>query len=166
MEKNDHFRRDMQRYIAASTIGPSTLRNPRASGVSETAQKYVAVVDLSAFSAQNEDDYLAALNAQTKLLQTAFPLGARNWSAARKALNIFLRDICYNRFLCERHRLAASGEWMEIPLDKLVATALKRKASQGKLPPWPGLNQLTAEISKSGFCAKARSHRRHLSSTS
>ena len=147
MKRDDQFHQDMQRYIAVTTIGPSTLRNQGASGVIEAAQKHLATVELSVFSAKNENDFLASLNAQTERLRTALPLGAQNWGAARKALNLFLRDICYNRFLCERHALAQSEDWMEIPLDGLVARALKRRAGRGKLPRWPGLNELTVDVS-------------------
>jgi len=147
----------MQRYIAVTTIGPSTLRNQGASGVIEAAQKHLSNVALSAFSARNEDDFLASLNAQTEKLRTALPPGAQNWGAARKALNLFLRDVCYNRFLCERYDLAESEDWMEIPLDGLVARSLKRKAGRGKLPRWPGLNELTLDLSGS-FQAFARQH--------
>jgi len=149
MKKDAQFYRDMQRYIAVTTIGPSTLRNQGASGVIEAAQEHLAAVEVSAFSAPNEDDFLATLSAQTERLRAALPLGAQNWGAARKALNLFLRDICYNRFLCERHALAQSEEWMEIPLDGLVARALKRRAGRGNLPRWPGLNQLTPGVSGS-----------------
>jgi hypothetical protein len=157
MNKDDQFHRDMQRYIAVTTIGPSTLRNQKARGVIEAAQKYLAGVELTAFIARNEDDFLESLKIQTEQLRTALPLGAQNWGAARKALNLFLRDVCYNRFLCERYDLARSEDWMEIPLDGLVARSLKRKAGRGKLPPWPGLIELTAEISRC-FQAFAKDH--------
>ncbi len=137
----------MQRYIAVTTIGPSTLRNQGSSGVIKTVQKHLATVELSAFHARSECRFLATLNEQTDLLKRALPRGAQNWGAARKALNLFLRDVCYNRFLCERYDLAQSEDWMEIPLDSLVANALKRKAGRGKLPRWPGLNQLTVDVS-------------------
>jgi len=149
MKKDSQFYRDIQRYIAVTTIGPSTLRNQGARGVIEVAQEHLAAVDLSKFSVRNEGDFLASLNAQTNRLKRAFPHGAQNWGAARKALNLFLRDICYNRFLCERHALAQAEDWMEIPLDGLVARALKRKAGRGKLPQWPGINELTAGVSGS-----------------
>ena len=149
MKKDNQFYRDMQRYIAVTTIGPSTLRNQGASGVIEAAQEHLAAVELPAFCVRNEDAFLAALNAETERLRKALPPGAQNWGAARKALNLFLRDICYNRFLCERHDLGECEDWMEIPLDGLVATALKRRAGRGKLPRWPGLSELTADVSSS-----------------
>jgi hypothetical protein len=146
----------MQRYIAITTIGPSTLRNQGMAGVIQAARNYLAAVELSAFNVRSEHEFLTVLNAQTERLKAALPSGAQHWGAARKALNLFLRDICYNRFLCERHGLAASEEWMEIPLDGLVAGALKREAGRGKLPRWPGLNELTPEVS-AHFQAFARS---------
>jgi len=155
MIKNDDFYRDMQRYIAVTTIGPSTLRNQGASGVIEAAQKHLAAFEFSAFSARNEEDFLASLNGATERLRTALPVEAQHWGAARKALNLFLRDACYNRFLCERCDLARLEDWMEIPLDGLVARALKRKAGREKLPQWPGLNELTEGIS-GAFQAFAR----------
>jgi hypothetical protein len=157
MKKDDQFHQDMQQYIAVTTIGTSTLRKQGASGVIEAAQKYLAVVDLSAFSAGNENDFLAALNAQTEQLRTALPAGAQNWGAARKALNLFLRDICYNRFLGEHHGLAAAEDWMEIPLDGVVARELKRLAGRGKLPQWPGLKKLTAAVSSLSSYLHAKS---------
>jgi hypothetical protein len=147
MKKDDQFYRDMQRYIAVTTIGPSALRNQGSRGVIKAAQKYLAVIDLGAFRTKDEAAFLSTLDAETEKLQQTLPRGAQNWGAARKACNLFLRDICYNRFLCERHGLADSEEWMEIPLDGLVATALKRKGKRGGLPRWPGINGLTAEVS-------------------
>jgi len=147
MKKDDRFYWDMQRYIAVTTIGPSTLRNQGASGVIKAAQKYLAVVDLAEFNAEKEEEFLSALDVQTDRLRAALPSGAQHWGAARKALNVFLRDVCYNRFLCEKHGLASLEDWMEIPLDGLVAQALKRKAGRGRLPRWPGISELTPDVS-------------------
>ncbi len=155
MKKDDQFYRDMQRYIAVTTVGPSALRNQGSKGVIKAAQNYLAVMDLGAFRTKNEPSFLKTLNIQTERLRLALPKGARNWGAARKACNLFLRDICYNRFLCEQHGLSDSEEWMEIPLDGLVALALKRKGKRGALPRWPGLNGLTPEVSAK-FQAYAR----------
>ncbi|WP_337288578.1 hypothetical protein [Candidatus Methylomirabilis sp.] len=147
MKKDDQFYRDMQRYIAVTTIGPSALRNQGSKGVIKAAQNHLTVIDLGAFRTKDEKEFLNKLDTQTEELRHIFPRGAQNWGAARKACNLFLRDICYNRFLCERHGLADSEEWMEIPLDGLVTTALKRMGGRGALPRWPGINGLTPEVS-------------------
>ncbi len=107
-------------------------------GVIKAAQKYLAVVDLSTLNTESEDEFVTVLNAHTERLKAALPSGAQHWGAARKALNLFLRDVCYNRLLCDRYGLGTSEEWVEIPLDGLAAGALKRGAGRGKLPPWPG----------------------------
>lgn len=147
IKKDDHFYRDMQRYIAVTTIGPSALRNQGSAGVIKAAQNYLAVINLGAFRTKDERAFLKVLDDTTQKLKHKLPRGAQNWGAARKACNLFLRDICYNRFLCQRYGLEESEEWMEIPLDGLVATALKRKGRKGGLPRWPGLNRLTPEVS-------------------
>lgn len=147
MKKDNQFYRDMQKYIAVTTIGPSALRNQGSKGVIKAAQKHLAAINLRVFRAKDEAAFLSVLDDQTEALRRALPREAQNWGAARKALNLFLRDICYNRFLSERQRLGLVEEWMEIPLDSLIAASLKRKATRGRLPHWPGLNCLTPEVS-------------------
>lgn len=139
----------MQRYIAVTTVGPSALRNQGSKGVIKAAQDYLARIPLRQFRANVEGSFLRTLDTETERLRKTLPRGAQNWGAARKALNLFLRDICYNRFLCDRHGLSRSENWMEIPLDSLVAAFLKRKARHEKtrLPRWPGLTGLTREVS-------------------
>lgn len=63
-------------------------------------------------------------------------------------LNLFLRDSCYNRFLCKKYGLFQAEEWMEIPLDSLTAASLKRRGARGNLPQWPGLSRLTPGVSE------------------
>lgn len=155
MKKDDQFCCDMQKHIAISAIGPSALRNQGSEGVIKAAQKHLADINLQVFSAKDEGAFLRVLDDQTEILRRALPRGAQNWGAARKALNLFLRDLCYNRFLCEKHGLALMEEWMEIPLDSLTAASLKRKGKRGELPQWPGLNGLTPYVS-SKFQALAK----------
>lgn len=147
MEKTEQFYRDMQRYIAVTAIGPSTLRNQGSGGVIKVARDFLAVIDLAAFRTENERSFFMVLDSKTEELKYAFPQGAQNWGAARKACNLFLRNACYNRFLCQRYNLEASEEWMEVPLDSLIVTALKRTGHGKSLPRWPGLNGLKPEIS-------------------
>ena len=115
MKKDDRFYRDMQRFIAVNTIGPSVLRNQKSKGVIKAAQDFLAGVDIGAFQCTSEAAFRVVLDGRTEELKQRLPKGARNWGSARKALNLFLREICYNRFLCERHCLSDSEEWMELP---------------------------------------------------
>jgi len=146
-DKTDSFYADMQRYIAVTTVGPSALRNQGGPGVIETAQRFLAALDIRTFAADDEKSYLEVLDTTTLKLRQRLPLDSRNWGAARKALNLFLRDICYNRFLSDRYYLDPLEPWMEIPLDNLVATALKKRVGRGGLPSWPGLKGLTPSVS-------------------
>lgn len=146
--KDDQFYADMQRYIAVTTVGPSALRKQGAKGVIKAAQQHLAVANLQIFKQKDELAFLRMLDIETEKLKLALPEGAQNWGAARKALNLFLRDICYNRFLCERHDLASIEEWLELPLDRLVATSLIDKDIADKLPQWPGLKWLKKNISE------------------
>jgi hypothetical protein len=155
MKKDDQFYCDMQKYIAISAIGPSSLRNQGSDGVIKATQKQLARINLRVFRAEDEGAFLRVLDDQTEILRCALPRKAQNWGAARKALNLFLRDICYSRFLCEEYGLALAEEWMEIPLDSLTAAALKRKGTRGELPQWPGLNGLRPDVS-SKFQALAK----------
>jgi hypothetical protein len=147
MKKSDTFYRNMQTFIAVSTVGPSALRNQGSKGVIRAAQKYLGSMDLEIFRPEDEASFSKVLDAETEKLRQALPKGAKNWGAARKALNLFLRDICYNRFLCKKYGLSKAEEWMEIPLDSLTAASLKRMGPRGNLPQWPGLNRLTPDVS-------------------
>jgi len=146
-DKTGSFYADMQRYIAVTTVGPSALRNQGGPGVIETAQRFLSELDLRAFAVNDEKSFLAVLDVTTAELQRRLPVESQHWGAARKALNLFLRDICYNRFLSQEYSLAVLEPWMEIPLDSLVAAALKRHVGRGRLPAWPGLKGLTPPVS-------------------
>lgn len=142
------FLNTIQHYLAASTIGHSTLRNQGAKGVIQAARDYLAVLDLSRFRlVSDQSSYLEVLNSITKELQAALPLGARHWGAARKSINLFMRETCYNRFISDEFNLARLEPWMEIPLDSLVAAELHDRPGGDILDPWPGLIRLTATTS-------------------
>ncbi|MBU1308640.1 MAG: hypothetical protein KKE30_03790, partial [Gammaproteobacteria bacterium] len=77
-----------------------------------------------------------------------FPTNAKSWGAARKALNLFLRDVTYNKDLCEYYDLSRIRKWLEIPLDSHVANALKKEPEGVNLPKWCTIKRLTPEISR------------------
>jgi len=141
---------ERQAYLATVAITSSVLRNQGAPGVIQAAQGFLATLDLGRFTATNEADYLAILDTVTVELQYRLPIGAQRWGAARKALNLFLRDACYNRFLAPQYALEGLEPFMEIPLDTVVAKALMAHAkAQGRtLPPWQSIKGLTPSLSQ------------------
>ena len=60
---------------------------------------------------------------------------------------MFLRGCVLNHYLREAYGLDRIETWLEIPLDSVVAGALKREAGWGALPVWPGLKWLKRERS-------------------
>ncbi|MBT3272876.1 MAG: hypothetical protein HN368_06965 [Spirochaetales bacterium] len=41
----------------------------------------------------------------TEHLLDVFSLTVRPWGTARKAVNLFLRDVLYNRYLCSKFKI-------------------------------------------------------------
>ena len=128
-------------------IGRSTLRNQGAPGMVDHARTHLREVDLNIFSTEDINSYFCKLNSQTESLANSFPAnGSGNWGAARKSLNIFLRDVVYNKHLCEHFKLSHIEKWLEVPLDSHVYQGLRNDAKQnGVFPRWPGLCHLKSE---------------------
>lgn len=132
---------------AELAIGASTLRNQGAKRVVSASREFLKELDLGSFRAKSQEGFRARLNASTKRLRNRLPKGAKNWGAARKALNIFLRDVLYNHYLRSRHRFDRLERWLEVPLDRDVATALCREPEGGGLPRWRTIKRLTPKLS-------------------
>ena len=128
--------------IANIAIGPSTLRNQGAPGVTTVAREFLASLDPSRFAQPSETGFLAELNAQTEALVRRLPPGAQNWGTARKALNVFLGECYYHHFVRQHFALEGLVHLLEVPLDSQVAGFLYKQARSSKdttLPPWPGI---------------------------
>jgi hypothetical protein len=83
--------------IAFLAIGTSTLRNQGAPKVKQTAQRYLAKMNLEPMlKISPEKEYRSFINRHTKALSNKFPGNAKgNWGAARKAVKIK-----GDRFIC------------------------------------------------------------------
>src|SRR5438067_10654261 len=138
----------MHERIAELVIGISTLRNQGAPGVVSAAREFLKQLDLAAFRGGSRERFEARLNVATRRLERRLPRGARNWGAARKALNIFLRDVLYNHYLRSRHALDRLEEWLEVPLDRDVAVALRGESEGAALPRWKTIKRLTPDVSR------------------
>lgn len=111
------------------------------------ARKFLGGIDLSKFSALSIKEFAQQLDKETNFLANSFPSeGEGNWGAARKSINIFLRDVLYSRHLCEHFNLAHIEPWLEIPLDSDVYKGLSLDSKE-TLPKWPRIKKLDSEVS-------------------
>ncbi len=107
----------LQDRIAELAIGPSTLRNQGAKNVVGRARSFLKRIELKDFGKASRTAFYTRLDQDTLLLKRYFPPGARNWGAARKAINIFLRDVLYNSYLSSVYHFVRLEKWLEVPLE-------------------------------------------------
>jgi len=88
----------LQRKIAFAAIGPSTLRG-QGKGVLGESREFLAEMPLARIPKSSAKRYQRWLDRQTKLLLDDLPIRNRPWGAARKAINLYLRDALYNKYL-------------------------------------------------------------------
>ena len=150
---------DVQRRVANISIGASTLRNQGDSGVAGAARGFLVKLPLARLSEKTERQFNKWLNRETLRLSKQFKGGAKNnWGAARKAINIFLENAFYDRFLSEEYGLQKLEDMLEIPLDSNVAKGLKKDwktylkkhkidPDSYKLPQWESIKGLRVEDS-------------------
>ncbi len=105
-------------------------------------------MDLSLIPRRSQAEFRKWLDRQTHRLRHKLPSCDKPWGIARKSLNLFLRSCVYNHHLRQAHGLAVLELLLEVPLDSVVATALKRDAGRGVLPRWPGLKRLQYKDSR------------------
>ena len=139
------FISDVQRFTAVSSVGVSALRR-QGVGVIGRVQRHLGSLNLTeTISLKNQKEFYGWLDRKTEYLVQNQNV---KWGAARKALNLFLRDCLYNKYLSAEYGLDNLEPWLEIPLDSVIATQLKKDAGRGALPVWQGLRKLKEEESK------------------
>lgn len=141
----------LQNRIAETSIGASSLRNQGAPGVVEESRNYMKHIDLNRLSnIHSKRDYIIFLNRHTGRLMNRFRGNAKgNWGAARKALNLFIRDVRYNVHLNKWFKIGSVSKWLEVPLDRYVINGLKRdnKSNHLENPKWKSIRSLSSEKS-------------------
>ncbi|MEO2014610.1 MAG: hypothetical protein ABGZ53_09575 [Fuerstiella sp.] len=138
----------MRERTAEAAIDGGTLRKQGAPGVVQAARHFMKQIDLNSLSMLKADQFIERLDELTDQLTAAFPLNARNWGAARKAINIFLRDILYHRYLCDHFGLCHLEPWLEVPLDKDIALGLRAEPLGSQLPRWDTIKRLSKSDSE------------------
>ena len=124
----------LRRREASTAVGPSTARGMGPKGTISAAREYLASLDLTKFRVASEKEFRSVLNRATNRLQNQLPRSAKHWGAARKFLNIFLRNVVYNRYLRKYYRLSHLEPWLELPLDSHVAKGLRDEKGGSSLP--------------------------------
>lgn len=146
MIKPKNFIATVQHKVAITAIGPSALRG-NGEGVLKASQRFLATVPLARIPKSNSHRFRRWLDCQTEALLDQLPISGRPWGAARKAINLFLRDALYNQYLCREFKMWRIEPWLEVPLDSVVAGKLKSAAGRGILPRWKGLKNLQIDES-------------------
>lgn len=135
----------------AEAIPANAIRN-QGRNVLGAIRRHLQKVDLSTFVVRDRWSFVRRLREATARLQRRLPKDggvepAQLWGAARKALNLFLRDCTYDHHLRAHYGLGKVEPWLEVPLDSYVAGAL-RKTRKGKgLAKWDSLKGLDDKIS-------------------
>jgi hypothetical protein len=135
----------LRRRMASTSVGPSAARNMGPKGTISAARDYLASLDLRKFIKKSEKDFAKYLNETTIDFAKHLPPRARHWGSARKFLNIFLRQVIYNRFLCEHYNLYHIEPWLEVPLDSHVAKELRKERGGDVLPRWKTVISVDSE---------------------
>jgi len=143
--RND-FLKTVQGFIAVVAMGPSSLRN-QGLGVLKKAQDFCSKLNLQNYSNLNEGQFKNQLDLDTLKLIKALQLKNKPWGTARKALNLFLRESLYNKYLSKEYSLDKIEKFLEIPLDQVVSHALTKLETKGQLPKWRSLKSLDKEES-------------------
>lgn len=130
----------LQRHIAFSSIGPTTLRNM----LSVKGWRSEVCSQLGAINLNNLNSlgFEKAIDKWTDDLV----LKTKCWGASRKALNLFLRDLYYNYWIRNKYNLDNFAEKFEIPLDGIVMNKIRK--IYPSLPKKPAVKNLTADINK------------------
>lgn len=143
------FISDLIDRTAEVSVTSSALRNQGAGGIINSCREYFKAIDLLDFASYlNSLNYKSYLDKETETLLDNFPAEGKSWGAARKGLNLFFRDICYNYYLREYLALQpdekdSSLSRLEIPLDRDVALSLRK--IHPDLPKWNSIKSLTSE---------------------
>jgi hypothetical protein len=138
----------LQRRLGNTAVGPSSARRMGPRGTIAAARAFLIGLKLEKYQVTSETQFRRILNRETRAFLKRLSEKARHWGAARKWLNIFLRDAAYNRFLFDHYRLRKLERWLEVPLDSQVAKGLRKEKGGDRLPRWETVIGLTPEVSR------------------
>lgn len=150
-KQSNEFLENVQNYVAVTSVGASTVRGyPKKTA--ERSKEFFKEIYLGTLAGKDRAQYKSHLNVLTKRLMQKLPKASRHkqnkkaYGIARKVLNIFLHNAFYNRYLCEAYKLDSLEEYLEVPIDKKVAMAIKKRRPKRILPAWNGIKALDGRV--------------------
>lgn len=129
----------MQSRMAQASIGASSLRNQGKSKVVEKSHDFCKAMDLSKYTPKT---FASQLDKDTRKLLKKLKMKEKQWGTARKALNLFLRDVFYNKYLSPAYKFDRLEPLLEIPLDTQVAEKIQEYPN-GKDLTWNRIKHTT-----------------------
>lgn len=161
---DQEFYKILHRKIAQSTVGASALRNQGAGGLINICRNYfennIQLDELFSLIT-HEIKFKYYLDKHTDLIVYQFPTEAKSWGGARKAINLFFREIVYNSYFAVRYSIPidfkSNNEYLknlEVPLDSYVVEGLRNEKGS-ELPVWNGIKYLN-KIESDIFQEKAK----------
>ncbi|MEK9137117.1 MAG: hypothetical protein AAB393_08340 [Bacteroidota bacterium] len=134
------FISQMQKKVALSAVGPSAIRGQR-KGTIKKVHSFLRRVRLQTIPTQNSLLFGRWLDNQTGRMGVP-------WGVARKCINLFLRDVFYNRYLYREYKLQSLEQLLEVPLDGVVGRYLVEEQRGNRLKSWQTLKRLKAKESR------------------
>jgi hypothetical protein len=153
--------KQMQSFVAETCVGASAIRNQGGSGLVQATREYFKALNLATIptDARSNGSWLVKY---TDALLLKFPVGARKFGTARKALNLFLRSAAYNCCLNRAFHLDSILPLLEVPLDSYTAKHLLAH-DPAIATKWVGLNNVTgADHAKYQLAALDLANRWHV----
>jgi hypothetical protein len=144
INKEMDFLKTMQQFVATTAIGTSALRN-QGKGSHDAVRKVLSDFDLSSLKNMGKDEYTEWVDTKTDSVLCCWKGKSQPWGAARKSVNLFMRDALYNQYLNSEYIISGIEQWMEIALDSKVSMGLRNRFKS--LPRWPGLRHLKHDVS-------------------
>lgn len=137
----------LQKHLAEVSITNSALRNQGDEGLVSAAREFCTKLQIRKYNVYSQKEFTIILNRETIRLMRKFPVGAiKNWGAARKSLNLFLREVLYNTYLSKQFN-ANVMNFLEVPLDIQVALGIKKDMKEKNLSGWVSIKSLKKEMS-------------------
>lgn len=145
----------LKRNLTERAVGASAMRGQaRKGGIAKVREALLETSVEVLGRVKNQTRFRVWLDQETdRISRNASRHGVR-WGTARKALNLWLRDIAYNHYFRSGYGLERVEPWLEVPLDSYTAKFIRAEIERqglillSPLPPWTTVKAVTPAFSE------------------